>query len=435
MNTSLLYEYNPWWYNADAIDDDRNIRTAKSESPRKEYSFENDNLLLIGPRQVGKTTYMKLIIMDLIKHRGVDPKQILYFSFDDLNRENIRDIIDTYRSIPFPRKEEKTYFFFDEITSIDSWNIQIKALLDLRFFDKNYLCLSGSSSVALKKESFPGRNITIRKFLPMTYREYIELFGPNEIKEVISGKRTTEDQDAFISQMSQYLPSLNQLFTDYINSGGFLSSAYRYRKGEDLSFLFDLYWNAVMGDVSNSNRSIITAKSVIQGIIKNYSTAYGYNSLAKDMDIPSHMTVKSYLELFESLFFAFSIFQYDKTKKKSLYSHFRKTYFMDPFLYHVARSKLYSGKIDDEVYGALIESAVASNLLRKYENLSFLRSKKELDFYIPSSDTGIEVKKGDGNPGDFSVKDGIRNKVVLSHDSFNLKSDVKVVPASIYLLL
>jgi len=435
MNTSLLYEYNPWWYNADAIDDDRNIRTAKSESPRKEYSFENDNLLLIGPRQVGKTTYMKLIIMDLIKHRGVDPKQILYFSFDDLNRENIRDIIDTYRSIPFPRKEEKTYFFFDEITSIDSWNIQIKALLDLGFFDKNYLCLSGSSSVALKKESCPGRNITIRKFLPMTYREYIELFGPNEIKEVLSGKRTTEDQDAFISQMSQYLPSLNQLFTDYINSGGFLSSAYRYRKGEDLSFLFELYWNAVMGDVSNSNRSIITAKSVIQGIIKNYSTAYGYNSLAKDMGRPSHMTVKSYLELFESLFFAFSIFQYDKTKKKSLYSHFRKTYFMDPFLYHVARSKLYSGKIDDEVYGALIESAVASNLLRKYENLSFLRSKKELDFYIPSSDTGIEVKKGDGNPGDFSVKDGIRNKVVLSHDSFNLKSDVKVVPASIYLLL
>lgn len=434
MNTSILYDYNPWWITPDAIDDDRNIKTARLESPKKEYSFQDNNLLLIGPRQVGKTTYMKLVIRDLIKNRGLDPKQIIYFSFDDLNHENIRDLIDSYRSIPLSRRDDKIYFFFDEITSLDNWNIQIKALLDLGFFDKNYICLSGSSSVALKKESFPGRNITIRKFLPMTYREYVELFGPNEIKEVLSTNRMTEEVNSLISQISPYLPPLNQLLRDYLISGGFLSSAYRYRKRDDLSLLYDLYWNAVMGDVSTSSRSITTAKSVILGIIKNYSTAYGYNSLAKEMDIPSHLTVKSYLELFESLFFTFSIFQYDRPKKKSLYSHFHKTYFMDPFLYHAARSKLYNGKIDEEIYGKLIEGAIASNLLRKYENISFLRNKKELDFYIPADDTVIEVKKGKGTLKDFALKDDIRSKIVLTHDTFDLKKEVKVIPASIYLL-
>ncbi|MCL5804313.1 MAG: ATP-binding protein [Candidatus Thermoplasmatota archaeon] len=434
MNTSILYEYNPWWVNPDSIDDDRNIKTARIESPRKEYSFQDNNLLLIGPRQVGKTTYMKLVIRDLIKSRNVDPKQVLYFSFDDLNHQNIRDLIDTYRSIPFPRRNDKIYFFFDEITSLDSWNIQIKALLDLGFFDKNYICLSGSSSVALKKESFPGRNITICKFLPMTFREYVDLFGQNEVREVLSSNRKSDDVNTLISQISTYLPLLNQLFLDYLNSGGFLSSSYRYRKGEDLSILYDLYWNAVLGDVSNANRSTTTAKSIVQGIIKNYSTAYGYNSLAKDMDIPSHLTVKSYLELFESLFFTFSIFQYDRTKKKSLYSHFHKTYFMDPFLYHAARSKLYSGRVDEKIYGALIEGAVASNLLRKYDDITFLSNKKELDFYIPGNDTGIEVKKGIGTARDFAIKDRIRNKVVLTHDTFDLKKEVKLIPASIYLL-
>ncbi len=80
MNTSILYEYNPWWINPDSIDYDRNIKSARMESPLKEYSFHDNNLLLIGPRQVGKTTYMKIIIRDLIKDKKVDPKQILYFS-------------------------------------------------------------------------------------------------------------------------------------------------------------------------------------------------------------------------------------------------------------------------------------------------------------------------------------------------------------------
>jgi hypothetical protein len=377
---------------------------------------------------------MKIIIRDLIKNKKVDPKQILYFSFDDLNRQNIRDLIETYRSIPFPRRKDRIYFFLDEITSLDSWNIQIKALLDLGFFDKNYICLSGSSSVALKKESFSGRNITIRKFLPMTFREYVDLFGSNEIREVLSSNRRPDEVDTLISEMSSYLPLLNQLFRDYLNSGGFLSSSYRFRKGEDLSLLYDLYWNAFMGDISNANRSIITAKSIIQGIIKNYSTAYGYNSLAKDMDIPSHLTVKSYLELFESLFFTFSIFQYDRTKKKSLYSHFHKTYFMDPFLYQAARSKLYNGRVDETIQGALVEGAVASNLLRKYDNVNFLSNTKELDFYIPLNDTGIEVKKGAGTARDFAIKDNIRNKVVLTLDTFDLRKEVKLIPASIYLL-
>ena len=86
--------------------------------------------------------------------------------------------------------------------------------------------------------------------------------------------------------------------------------------------------------------------------------------------------MKSYLELFESLFFTFSIFQYDRTKKKSLYSHFHKTYFMYPFLYQAASSKLYNGRVDETIQGALVEGAVASNLLRKYDNVNFLSNTK-----------------------------------------------------------
>ena len=35
MNTSILYEYNPWWINPDSIDDDRNIKSARMDLPLK----------------------------------------------------------------------------------------------------------------------------------------------------------------------------------------------------------------------------------------------------------------------------------------------------------------------------------------------------------------------------------------------------------------
>ena len=54
--------------------------------------------------------------------------------------------------------------------------------------------------------------------------------------------------------------------------------------------------------------------------------------------------------------------------------------------------------------------------------------------FLPGNDTGIEVKKGIGTARDFAIKDRIRNKVALTHDTFDLKKEVKLIPASIYLL-
>ena len=62
-----------------------------------------------------------------------------------------------------------------------------------------------------------------------------------------------------------------------------------------------------------------------------------------------------------------------------------------------------------------------------YENVSIGISSS---FYR----TGIEVKKGIGTARDFAIKDRIRNKVVLTHDTFDLKKEVKLIPTSIYLL-
>ncbi|MEO2152372.1 MAG: AAA family ATPase, partial [Thermococcus sp.] len=77
----LAVVQNPWWSDADAIYLDDKVKRALSREPKLLYRFEPVNKILIGPRQVGKTTYMKLSIAHLIES-GVNPRNIMYFSCD-----------------------------------------------------------------------------------------------------------------------------------------------------------------------------------------------------------------------------------------------------------------------------------------------------------------------------------------------------------------
>ena len=72
MSVSDLIEYNPWWKDKSAIDDDPQIKIWKESklkwSPRLRYTFHAGDYVysLRGPRQVGKTTLVKLEIRQVL---------------------------------------------------------------------------------------------------------------------------------------------------------------------------------------------------------------------------------------------------------------------------------------------------------------------------------------------------------------------------------
>ena len=91
MEVKQITEQNPWWEDKKRIDEDEKIKETLSKTHRLEYTFEDGNSLIIGPRQVGKTTFLKLFIKDLID-KGTDSKRILYFSCEAI--KNFKDIIE-----------------------------------------------------------------------------------------------------------------------------------------------------------------------------------------------------------------------------------------------------------------------------------------------------------------------------------------------------
>ena len=82
-----LLEQNPWWEEAERIDDDEKIRVFETGDLKRyprifdEFEFSTSKVYTVrGPRQVGKTTLQKLLIRKLLEE-GVPPQSILYYSY------------------------------------------------------------------------------------------------------------------------------------------------------------------------------------------------------------------------------------------------------------------------------------------------------------------------------------------------------------------
>lgn len=99
--------------------------------------MDKDGIFIIrGPRQIGKTTFLKRSIRNLL-NKGIDPRRILYFALDFggiNNEQEVLDLIKTY--LGWIRKEarERVWMFLDEVTYAPEWAIGLKAAYDQGLF-------------------------------------------------------------------------------------------------------------------------------------------------------------------------------------------------------------------------------------------------------------------------------------------------------------
>lgn len=426
VNIELMSNLNPWWRDKGEIEKDEKVLDYYRRRHKLKREIGDKNLLIVGPRQVGKTTAIKLKILDLIKG-GATPKNIFFFSCDLISRKE--DIVEMIRE--FDRMSEgKKYVFLDEITFVESWQNAVKFVLDSPISRNKIFCITGSSIAGLKKEMFPGRNIEIEKFLPLSFAEFCRLFGSEPLKKVIDEKKRNSVPDE--KRIRAFLPfaeELASLFGKYLQCGGFPLSFYELMENNSISEkTFDAYFNWIAGDMAKLERSERIFLSVAQGVVKNYGSKFSLNSVAKEMEIGSHVTVREYLELLEELYVIRSVFQ--KKRERPAYRSDRKAYFIDPFLFRVFYRKFYgTAEIPAEKIPNIAEGIVGENLAR-IKDVFFFSGKKEIDFIF--DETGIEVKYGAASEKDFPKSD-LKKKIILSKSEFKTTEELMVVPASVFL--
>lgn len=245
MSQADFVENNPWWLDKRAIDKDPRIVEWEASkfkwTPRLGDTFER-NLdviyVLRGPRQVGKTTLMKLKIRDLLES-GIEARHIFYWpcdlvegperlvriitSYQDFSRKDTapkdrgvglkgwlsgpkpndtkakgpsekqsfadkrRAAVQPMTSISSDSQDKTTrlYIVLDEISSVKDWQKGIKSLYDAGRLRKCTLVLTGSHSIDLRKatETLARRRGEVDKLkdhlpdkilLPAKFSEYVD---------------------------------------------------------------------------------------------------------------------------------------------------------------------------------------------------------------------------------------------------------------------
>lgn len=414
-----LERFNPWWTKG-------GMPTEWTQEYRRKLYFSIEPcikrrqiLLVYGLRRVGKTTLMMQVIESLLKN--VNPRHILYFSFDDA-AFTIKDVLESYQKVilhsSIEDSREPVYFFFDEIQKQDGWENTIKTYYDLypdiRFF------LSGSASAGLRKrstESLAGRILDFT-LPPLSFEEFLEL----------NDKKTGDIRKDPDLHKREIVP----LFYRYLKYGQFPELA----RETDEAFAKKYLQSTIIERVIYRDlpeefgiKDIELLRTIIALIGKNPGMIVKYSEISRNLG-RDQRTVANYFEYLEYGLLIRFVYNYRGGALASM-RKMKKVYFSSPNLAFALTQNL------DRVMPFMLENLVACQTGAKY----FYRNGFEVDF-IQETDDGlvaIEVKNTAGEVKQlqkFLEKFGsiTKDAYLLDIEGEGERNGVRIVPVWKFLL-
>lgn len=353
-NSSLYYQYNPWWegpYTASQYHNRPKLVNLIEQNINRP-----SILLLTGLRRVGKTSLIKLTISNLIQ-QGTEPHHIFYVSLDDyeLRSLSIIDIVDHYRQIQKIRHQEPVYLFLDEVTYKSDYQIQLKNLYDKG--NAKIIASSSSASVLKDKKGLLTGRERIIEVQPLSFNEYLDF------KNITLKKR---DEKLKVSY-----------FEEYMRIGG-MPEYVLYEDREYLTELVeDILYKDIIAHHGIKHPQLIEDLYVL--LMERIGKQVSLNKIANILNI-SPDSAKRYLKMFEDTFLIQTVPRWGKTNETLLSP--KKLYTPDVGLRNIT-----TGFRDK---GALFENIVF-NAIKDLKPRYVYHQGIEIDFFTKDKQL-IEVK-------------------------------------------
>jgi len=432
----ILREQNPWWDGK--FEEDRDYKKWKESKikwiPRIIESIELKPFSLhfiFGPRQVGKTTLLKLLVKKLLDSK-VAPEKIFYFRCDKLeNYKELDDVLNTYFKFRSSLGIKGSFIFLDEITFPKQWFRTIKFNIDSGKFDNDVLILTGSISMYVKGEieTFAGRRGHGKDFYlyPFSFRDFIKVYNPN-LYEKLPSISLENVEECF--RVFAYFDEIQDAWSKYLICGGFPIAIKEFLSyGEISSETFDVYIDWLRGDLIKMKRSVEKFRKVVSIILQKIPSAFSLYSVSKDLDIKSHAMVSNYIDLLSQLFIVKVLYYINPNDLNISFSKNRKVVFLDPFYFRLFNRWFFSPIPEESV---IVENVLASHIARKFEAY-YWKNDREIDVVVRSGNNliGFESKYS-SKPEVREIKVGKLKKVVtLTKDYFD--EEKLAMPISIFL--
>jgi predicted AAA+ superfamily ATPase len=498
MSISDLTEHNPWWLDRAAINRDRLISEFDSSSfkwdPRLEKTIQwNEDVIYVlrGPRQVGKSTLLKLKIRDFMR-TGIQPRRVFYWPCDLVGGpENLSAIVTAYLDLARRDEPNRLYIVLDEISSVRDWQKGIKSLYDSGRLRDCTVVLTGSHSIDLRKasETLARRRGEIHKLkdqlpdkilLPMKFSEYVDERSETirkfvldldllrrERRHAIWGQMCQGSIPREVKELEVVAKGIQQLFDEYLITGGIPKTIDSYLKTGSISRdLYEGYVDLLVRDIGRWNGNEIFLRQIVRRLVDTLATPITLNNLREETDVSSHHTTGTYLDFLRDSFVVTTIHKLDKNKDAPVFKDSRKVHFVDPFLFHALRAwalgrepfrDCLSFLSESDKVAKLVECVVADHLVRllfsyrpsaQFDYVNHLfhwqSNKRQLDFVV-RMDTNylpIEVKyqntirPNDAQPvTDFQKGGKSTTGLLLTKDTLGEKRSYLEIPVALCLML
>ncbi|MCW2117795.1 ATP-binding protein [Flavobacterium sp. 7A] len=303
-------------------------------------------VLLIGPRQVGKTTLVNSLL-DGIPFLFLDGDDaVVVDTLSNANTETLKSIIGTYK-----------YVFIDEVQRIPNIGLKLKIIVDQ--IKEVQVIVSGSSAFDINlvtQEPLTGRKFEYHLY-PISWNEF-------------------ENNVGYIKAQQQLeLRLLYGMYPDVINNFG--------NEYEILKNLVSSYLYKDVLSLAGIRKSEVLEK-ILQALALQVGSEVSYNEIAQLVGVDKN-TVSNYIDLLEKAFVIFRLNSFSKNIRNEIKAN-RKLYFYDNGVRNMLIGNFNSLEFRQDK-GALWENFLVSERVKK---LSYANSLAKPYFWRTTAQQEID---------------------------------------------
>lgn len=336
-----------------------------------------DRQVLVGVRRAGKSYLLYGKIHELI-NEGHSWDEILYINFEDerlagMKLADLNMILEVHAGL----SEKRPMLFLDEIQNIEGWEHFARRIADNKFT----VFITGSNAKMLSKDvsaALGGRYLT-REVFPMQFNEFLVANGVDPTNELLTA--TTSSRG-----------TLMRLFEEYFQFGGFPECASLPMKRD---YLMGLYQKIVLGDIIARNKIEnvfalrVLMRKLAESIKQPLSFTRATNIVASTGTKIGKSTIINYLSYAIDAYLVLPVTNIADNLVGKISNP--KYYFIDNGIISLLAL---------DIRTSLLENIVALKLLSTYGTLNgsledeaiyFYNHGIEVDFYIPQTETAIQV--------------------------------------------
>ncbi len=392
LSDTQILRQNPWWTSSAWEANDPHLGLLDSQPMRLPADFVADLDLrepgihiLRGPRQVGKSTDLKLLVARALAG-GVQPRSIVYLALDLLEGRHLSELAATAeRAIGLAEYPDPGLLLLDEVTAVAGWQTAVKSLWDQGAIRATVVVCTGSSAIDLQRgaaERLPGRRQAgaDHLVLPQSFASFARAVNgdiPGSPRLTVA-ELLDDDGQALLRQMRVHAPALETALRRYLRFGGLPAAVAEAVTGahEPSGQVKRVLYDSLLRELQGRGASVPATHALLERVVRSLGSKLSWSSMAREMEVPlgrgggrasggiNHQTLRDYIELLAGGYFLFVAYFWRSGSQTNELSRDKKVFLADPLLHTIALDRAPGLELGEP---ALVENAVGIALLRRYE--------------------------------------------------------------------